>query len=168
MQQLNIHQQKLYSIIEAALAMLGLCLTWYTAGIEGYPQADKPQNGFEDWGWLTLIGVGVVVIMSLMGDKTKAYDANTKKIVIVAFLAISLGAALTFFRLQASTGQQQIQGYIVNAKATAGPGLWICLMAGIIGMAWVSGVLSKLSTPAAAPPNTPSPAAPASNNPPAA
>ena len=164
MQQTNVHQQKLYALIEAGLGLVGLFLTWYTAGIEGFAQTNKSQNGLEDWGFLSLAGVAVVVFVSfLQGDKTKPYDDQSKKIAIAGFLAIALGAIITLLRLPASNGQFQAQGQVINIKTTAGPGLWMTLVAGVIGVLWVTGILNKLSAPQQQqqqPPTTVPPAAP--------
>ncbi len=161
MQQTNVHQQKLYALVEAGFGLVGLILTWYTSSVEGTTQK-VAQNGFEDWGWLSLAGVAVVVFYSfLTGDKTKPYDDNSKKLVLVAFAAIAVGAIITLTRLSQSSGQfQAANGMVITVKTVAGPGLWMTLVAGVLGLAWVSGILNKLSTPStpAAPP--PPPAAP--------
>jgi hypothetical protein len=148
MQQTNVHQQKLYALIEAGLGLVGLFLTWYTAGIEGMAQTNKSQNGMEDWGFLSLAGVAVVVFVSfLQGDKTKPFDDQSKKLAIAGFLAIALGAVITLLRLPSSNGQFQTQNGVITIKTTAGPGLYMTLVAGIIGILWVTGIINKLSAP---------------------
>ena len=170
MQQTNVHQQKLYALIEAGLGLVGLFLTWYTTGIEGFAQNNVTRNGLEDWGFLSLAGVAVVVYASfLVGDKTKPFDAQTKKIAAVGFLAIALGAAITLLRIPSSNGQFQTQNGVVTLKTTAGPGLWMTGVAGIIGILWVTGILDKLSAPkTVAAPGTPAapPAPTTTTNPP--
>jgi hypothetical protein len=170
MQQINLHKQKLLALAEAGIALIALFLTWMTAGVEGFPQADQSKNGLGGWGLLTAVGIAGVAFASLSGDKTKNFDSNSKKIALASFLAIALGAIIYYFRLRSLSGAQQYQNYTLTVKTVAGPGLWMALVAGIIGLAWVSGLLEKLSTPAA--PATPvqtitiNPATPGSSNPP--
>jgi hypothetical protein len=68
-----------------------------------------------------------------MGDKTKEFDANTKKIAMAGFGAIALGALLFFLRINSIGG-----GY---GSVSTGLGLWLCLAAGLAGLAWVFGLI---------------------------
>lgn len=160
MQQINLHQRKLYAMAEAALALIGMLLTW-TNEKNFLTGQTSSQNGFNSWGYLALIGIiGVIVATLLMGDKTKEYDKNTKNIVMGAFALIAAGAIIYFFALGAAEKsaindqQRQLQqlGYQLqngaqSYTANAGPGLWMTFGAGLIGLAWVAGVLDKLATP---------------------
>lgn len=181
MQQINLHQRKLFALIEAALALVAMLLTWTNE--KNYLNGQTAsQNGFNSWGYLTLIGIlGVIVVSILMGDKTKEYDKNGKNIAMGSFGLIALGAIIYFIALNSAEKdvireqQQQLQqlGYQLQTgaesySASPGPGLWMALTAGIIGVAWVAGILDKLnaatraqsSIPPAAPPTIPPPPAP--------
>lgn len=167
MQQINIHKVKLFALAEAAFALIGLFLTWT---MEQYPaqQANQmgfgqmnamtttTQNGFNSWGYLALVGViGVVASVFIMGDKTKDYDQNGKNLSMLSFVLIIAGALIYYFRLTseaknlAALYQQQ---YGINYSASAGMGIWLTLVAGVIGLAWVTGILNKLSAPSTPPP----------------
>lgn len=180
MQNFNLHKVKLFALAEAGIALLGLFLTWTIEKVGGQAMNQMggggmgqmgqmgqmqmmnampatTQNGFNSWGWLSLVGVIVVVLATLMtGDKTKDYDRNSKNIVLAAFLAIAAGALIYYFRLS-SVGKDAAmlyqQQYGISYSASAGIGLWSTLAAGAIGLAWVSGLLNKLNTPP--PPSTP-------------
>lgn len=180
MQNLAIHRVKLYALIEAGLGLLGLFLTWTIEKVGGGQMMNQmgfgqmgqqgqmqmmnampasTQNGFNSWGWLSLVGVIVIVLVSLLtGDKTKDYDRNSRNIALAGFLAIAAGALIYYFRLS-SVGKDAAllyqQQYGISYSASAGIGLWSTLAAGVIGLAWVSGILDKLGTPPPAAPAAP-------------
>ena len=187
MQQINLHQKKLFALIEAGLAFIALLLSWTIENNYVTGQTSS-QNGFHSWGFLTLLGVLGVIAACLMGDKTKDFDKNGKLIALISFAAIALGALIYFFLLGSAEKdqnrllQQQLQqmGYQVQSgpggySAKAGSGLWMALVAGVIGMAWVAGILDKINaatkaksavaaaTTPAAPPPPPTNTAPPSN-----
>ncbi len=182
MQQINLHKTKLVALLEAAFAFIALFLTWTTetltaggqqggggfdlrnfGGQAGFNQMNNmmnqaTQNGFNSWGYLTLVGIiGVFIVTLFMGDKTKDYDKQTKNLVLLSFAAIAAGAIIYYLRLNSVSKEvamvaQQRMGAIYSAKA--GMGLWTALLAGLIGLAWVTGLMNKLGTPAAAPATT--------------
>ncbi len=188
MQQVNLHKTKLVALLEAAFALIALFLTWTTesltaggqqggggfdlrnfGGQAGFNQMNNmmnqaTQNGFNSWGYLTLIGIiGVVIVTLFMGDKTKDYDKQSKNLVLLSFAAVAAGALIYYLRLNSVSKEvamvaQQRMGAIYSAKA--GMGLWTALLAGLIGLAWVSGLMNKLGAPAAAPTSTVQPAQP--------
>jgi len=129
----GLPKQKLYSLIVAGVALLSIFLPWITIklGILGGNSA----NGLRGWGVLSLLSVGVVAAACFMGDKTKEFDANTKKIALGGFGGIALGALLFFIR-KSSYG-----GGMLNDAVGTGFGLWLCLLAGIAGLAWVYGLI---------------------------
>ena len=122
MEQMNFHKQKLYSLIVAGVAFIALILPWMTLPFFG------SANGFKSWGFLSLIGIVGVVIACFMGDKALAFDETSKKISLGSFAAIALGALIFFIRIS-GTGLK------------SGFGLWLCLLAGIAGGAWVMGLI---------------------------
>ncbi|MBL7742152.1 MAG: hypothetical protein JNN00_01650 [Chitinophagaceae bacterium] len=152
MQPAGLHQRKLYAIIEAAIAFLALLLPWtrYKLQMGGFNMfyggggggSIDPDNGFRSWGWLVVIGAIGVVITSLLGDKTKEYDKNMKLGAMGGFALIALGAIIYLTRLS-SIGTLQTQDGIPVTVAS-GMGLWSALVAGLIGLAWVSGILDQL------------------------
>ena len=128
----GLPKQKLYSLIVAGIGLISLFLPWLTfkLGILG----NNSANGLRGWGILSLIGVGVVAAACFMGDKTKEFDANTKKIALAGFGGIALGALLFFIRKSSYAG-------IMSDAVGTGFGLWLCLLAGLAGLAWVYGLI---------------------------
>jgi hypothetical protein len=141
MEKINLHQQKLYSLFGGGLALLGMILPWAVismGGFGGLGGSNQSSNGFGGWGLLTLLGVVGILVSSLMGDKTKPYDANFKLVATGSFGAITLGAFIVFMQL---TGNSTGFGGVKT-----GIGLWFCLIAGVAGLLWVTGVI-KLPPP---------------------
>jgi hypothetical protein len=159
MQQVNLHQRKLYALVEAIIAFIALLLPWtsykITLAFNFFGGGDAslsipPLNGLRSWGFVTLIGIVGVIICSLMGDKLKEYDKNMRLAVMASFGAIALGAIAYLLTLN-SAGPLEANGNPVTINA--GFGLWIALIAGLIGLVWVSGVLDQvMKKPAAATP----------------
>ena len=118
---ISIHQQKLIALIGAAVAFIALLLPWTTLG--GF----MLKNGFEGWGVLALLGVVVIVIISFLGDKTKPYDETFRKIAMGGFGAIVLGALITIIAK--------------DEYVKAGFGVWLSIIAGGAGLAWVAGII---------------------------
>lgn len=163
--------------MEALFAFIALLLPWTKYKMQAFNMFGgggvgqiPSDNGFRSWGWLVIIGVAGVIVFSLLEDKTKDYSANMKLGVMGAFGVIALGAIIYLIALN-NVGSLQTQDG-TPVKAVAGIGLWLALAAGIIGLAWVSGVLSKLSatgksasspTVSAPPPPPPGPPPPPSN-----
>ncbi|MBC7874020.1 MAG: hypothetical protein H7Y01_08490 [Ferruginibacter sp.] len=142
MQQVNLHQQKLFALIIALVAIISLILTWSAKKVAGI----ESQSGFASWGFLSLIGIVGVVVATFMADKMRAYEGITKQIALASFAVVSVGAIVYLIRIM--TGSQTINGYIYknNDLVKPGIGLFICLIAGLAGIALVSGILSKLGT----------------------
>jgi hypothetical protein len=167
MQQVNLHQKKLFALLEAAFAIIALLLPWTTykigqmGGFGGGGNIPS-DNGFRSWGYLVVVGVIGVLICSLLGDKRRDYDNNMKLGAMASFAAIALGAIIYLIRLN-NVGPLQEQNTGAAVTVSAGMGLWLALAAGVIGLAWVSGILSKLNanaTAATAPSSVPGPPPP--------
>lgn len=141
MEQLNLHKQKLYALIIALVAFISLLLPWLTTSYGG------SLNGLRGLGLLTLLGIGAVVALSLMGDKSKEYDANTKKLVMGAFGAIILGALLFLLTKNSTYG-----GGFLGSLLKPGFGLWLCIITGLAGLGLTSGIIK---IPESKPPATP-------------
>jgi hypothetical protein len=131
MEQMNFHKQKLYALIVAAVAFLSLLLPWLTA--KGFGGS---LNGFRGWGILTLLGVIAVSVISFMGDKTKEYDENSKKIAMGGFGVIALGALIFLLTKNSTYG-----GGIFGSIFKPGLGLWLSIIAGLAGLGWIMGLI---------------------------
>ncbi len=151
MENLNVHKQKLYALIVAALAFIALILPWQTVSfaLGGFGGGSRSVNGLRGWGFLSLLGIGAVVVASLLGDKTKEYDATFKKVAMGGFGAIAIGAIIYFIRIR-SVGGAGYQG--VSNKA--GFGLWIDILAGIVGLLWVAGLVKMPENKPPTPPQS--------------
>ena len=119
----QIHKQKLYCLIFAALAFIGLLLPWFSVG---YGFFGVSGNGFRDWGLLSVIGVAGVAAVCWLGDKALPFDDTFKKGALASFGAIVLGALIFLFRIEFH----------------ASFGLWMTMIAGALGLAWVLGKIS--------------------------
>ncbi|HSU27976.1 MAG TPA: hypothetical protein VLJ68_06325 [Chitinophagaceae bacterium] len=150
MENLNLHKSKLYALAIAAVALIAMLLPWQTVKIAfdlggfGGGAGGRSVNGFHGWGWISLLGILAVVAGSLMGDKTKDYDANTKMITLTGFGGIALGAVIFMIRVM---GVKSGNGF----KSSTGFGLFICLVAGVIGLLLVMGLVKMPAKPAAPP-----------------
>ena len=130
MEQLNFHKQKMYALIVALVAFISLLLPWLTTGFGG------SLNGFRGLGLLSLLGIAAVVAFSFMGDKTKEYDANSKKLVMGGFGAMAAGALIFLLTKNSSYG-----GGIFGSIFKPGLGLWLCLITGLAGLALLTGII---------------------------
>ena len=141
MENLNLHKSKLYSLIIAGVALIALILPWVTIKFGGF--GGGSANGLRSWGLLSLLGVAAVAAAAFfLGDKTKDYDENSKKIAMGGFGGIILGAVLFFVRLNSFGG-----GF--SSAVSAGIGLWLALAAGVVGLLLVLGVIKFPSKPSA-------------------
>lgn len=130
---INLHQQKLYALIGGGLSLIALLLPWITVGGVTW------KNGFAGWGILSLLGVLGIIVVSFLGDKTKPYDENFKKYAMAAFGAVVLGALITLFTKNNAVGGMY-RGY-AGGYVKAGFGVWLALIAGGAGLAWVAGLI---------------------------
>lgn len=144
MEQMNFHKQKLYSLIAAGVALIALLLPWISVSFLG---ASQSWNGFRGWGLLSLIGIIGVAGLSLMGNKAETYSPEYKNYVMIAFAAIAVGALLFFLR------KNSVVGGFDNLVDT-GIGLWICLIAGLGGLAFNYGLIKIGDKPSSTTTNT--------------
>lgn len=137
MEQMNLHKQKLYSLIAAGVALFALLLPWVSISVFGGSQS---WNGFRSWGYLCFLGIIGVAVLSLTGNRTEKYTEEYKRYVFIAFAAIAAGAILFFLRKGSIvTGFEN--GAILNDIVKTGIGLWICLLAGLAGVALNYGLI---------------------------
>lgn len=137
MEQVNFHKQKLYSLIIAGIALISLLLPWVSIsmGILG----DQSVNGFRSWGILSLLGVIGVAAACFLGDRSAPFDDTFKNVALGSFAAIALGALL-FFLLKINSGTASI------ISVGSGIGLWLCLVAGVVGVVLVLGKIKLPDT----------------------
>jgi hypothetical protein len=130
MDQLNFHKQKLYALIAAGIAFVALLLPWLNVfGL-------STVNGLRGWGILSLLGViGVVALTFMEKNRSTEYGPENKKYAMIAFGAIALGALLFFLR------KNTLGGGMFNYSVKTGIGLWICLAAGLAGLALLYGLI---------------------------
>ena len=121
----NLHKQRLYSIVVAALALITLFLPWITVGFLG------SLNGFRGWGIFSLLGILGVAVSAFAGDRTLAYDDTMKKLAAGSFGAIALGALIFLLTKNSNYGP----------FAGTGVGAWICLIVGLIGVVLLLGLI---------------------------
>jgi hypothetical protein len=141
MENLNLHKSKLYSLIIAGVALIALFLPWVTIKFGGF--GGTAANGLRSWGLISLLGiVAVAAACYFMGDKTKEFDANTKKIALAGFGGIAAGALLYFLRLNSFGG-----GF--GSAVGSGLGLWLELIAGAGGLLLTLGIIKIPNKPAA-------------------
>jgi multisubunit Na+/H+ antiporter MnhB subunit len=165
MQQLGIHQKKLYAIIEAVFAFIALLLPWTKYNVQGFNMFGgattiPSENGFRFTGWLVLIGAIAVIVCSILNDRSRDYDKNMKYVSMGGFAAIAIGAIAYLISLNSQGALQTQDGLPVSVSA--GMGLWLALAAGIIGLSWVAGILDKLNqkSPSTQPPPSSTPPPP--------
>lgn len=145
---INLHQQKLYALIAAGIAFIALLLPWITIGGVTW------KNGFAGWGILALLGVLTIIVISFLGDKTRQYDENFRKVAMAAFGVIVLAALITLM-----TKNNAVGGMYGGNFVKAGFGVWLSIIAGGAGLAWMAGLIKfppqKSSTTPATPPPPP-------------
>jgi hypothetical protein len=157
---LNLHMQRIVTLIIAAVILIFLFLPWLKKSAQGYQTTT--YMGFAIWGGIVCaVGVAGVIVTCLMGDRLQPFTKQTKVIAMVCFGIILLIAIIAAI---ASSGTEQAQNeyyQIVEQKKSAGIGAWLTIVAGAAGLAWVSGILNQLmagrtTSPASfSPPPTP-------------
>jgi hypothetical protein len=128
----GLAKQRLYSLIVAGVGLISIFLPWVTIRYGGF--SGGSVNGLHSWGLISVIGVGVVAAACFMGNKAAGFDANGKKMAMAGFGAMVVGALLFFLRINSFGGG-------ISSAVHAGLGLWICIAAGLAGLAWVMGFI---------------------------
>jgi hypothetical protein len=127
----NLHKQRLYLLILAGVALIALFLPWFTVSAGGFGGISK--NGLNSWGLLVLIGVGVAAAACFMGNRALPLDDQGKKLALGGFGGIVGGAAIYLIRVM-TVGTSYV-------KASPGLGLFLALIAGVVGLLWLLGVI---------------------------
>lgn len=126
MENLNFHKRKLYALILAAAALLGLILPWFSSGSGFWSYA---INGFHSWGLLVLAGVLGIEATCLYGNTQSDFDESKRRFTLYCFVVITAGAVITFIRALTEGASLGIFGI----------GFYLSLAAGVLGTLWILG-----------------------------
>jgi hypothetical protein len=124
MENLNLHKQKLYALILAAVGVIAHLLPWWKFSFGGF--GGYSVNGLHDLGilsFLAFIGAGVVTF--IRGDKTQAYEGQDKTIVAGCFAGAGAIALIQFLR----------------ASSYTSIGIYLAIVAGVAGALLVWGII---------------------------
>lgn len=111
----NLHKQKLYAIVAAAVGLIACFLPWWSFGYTGLYSVSV--NGLHELGILAFLGFIAAGAVSFLGDKTKPFEGQYKMIAAGAFALAALITLIQFLRVTSG----------------ASFGIWISLIAGIAG-----------------------------------
>ena len=129
MEKLNLHKQKLYALIVAAIGVISCILPWWkiSYGGGGFGGGIGVSiNGLHELGWLSFLGfIGAGVVTFVMGDKTKPYEGQEKMIAAICFGAAGAIALIQFLR------QTKFASF----------GIFLAIAAGVLGALWVWGMV---------------------------
>ena len=132
MENLKLHKQKLYALVLAAVGMISCLLPWWKISLGGF--GGYSINGLHELGWLSFLGfIAAGVVTFVMGDKSMAYAGQEKTFAAGAF-AVAGGVALIQFLRQSSYTSF---------------GLYLAILAGVLGALWVWGIVKLPDTPKA-------------------
>lgn len=135
MENLNLHKQKLYTLIIAGVGLISLILPWRT--IRGF----KVATGFNGLGLIALLGVIGVIVAVFMSDKTKPFEGQSKQIALGSFGLIALGAVLVLVT------KASYMGYKISTSP--GFGAFIAIAVGAVGALFLMGIIKAPEKPAA-------------------
>jgi len=128
MDKLNLHKQKLYALIVAAVGLISMFLPWWHISYGGYGGfgggLSVSVNGLRDLGFISLLGFAAAGgVTFAMGDKSKPFEGQPKMIAAASFAAAGLIAVIQFLR----------------QMSYASFGIWIAILAGVGGavLVWV-------------------------------
>lgn len=135
MEQMNLHKQKLYALVIAAVGLIACFLPWWKVSFGsfgGFGGGGYSVNGMHDLGIIAFLGfAGAGVVTFIMGDKTKPYDGQPKMIVAACFGAAALFTLIQFLR------QTRFTSF----------GLYLALLAGVAGALLVWGIIKLPQSP---------------------
>lgn len=90
MNNLNLSIQKISIIIGCILAIVSLFLPWFSVS---YLISDFTQSGYESNGWIALVLLSVILIITIIGDRSEPLPIGLMYIAI-ALLLITSGFGL--------------------------------------------------------------------------
>lgn len=107
----NLHKQKLYALIAAAVGFISVLLPWWSYGFLG------SISGLRDLGVIVFLAFIAAGALCFLGDKTKPFDGQFKLIAAACFAGAALFTLIQFIRLSNGTSF----------------GIWLSLIAGVGG-----------------------------------
>lgn len=117
MENVNLHKQKLYALIVAAVGLISCFLPWWKVSLGGFG-GGYSINGMHDLGIVSFLGfIGAGVVTFVMGDKSKPFEGQAKMIAAACFAGAALFALIQFLRQTSYTSF----------------GLYLAILAGIAG-----------------------------------
>ena len=129
MENLNLHKQKLYAVIIAAIGVISCILPWWHVsfgGFGGYGGGGVSINGLHKLGIVAFIGfLGAGIVPFLMGDKTKPFEGQEKMVTAACFGGAALFTLLTL---------------LFNMKYLSF-GIFLALAVAVIGALFVWGIV---------------------------
>src|ERR1043165_2665798 len=96
----NLHKQKLYALIAAAVGIIACFLPWWSFGLAGFGMS---VSGMHDLGILAFLGFVGAGILSFLGDKTKPFDGQFKMLTAGAFALAALITLIQFLRVSSGS-----------------------------------------------------------------
>lgn len=130
----NYHPLRWYASTIATLASFSLWFTWTKVNeftIDGL--VERTKNGYNDWGFLTVVGIVGVFAAVFIGERTKPFDQNSKIIALASFGVIALGGIIAL----ATSGTNAATGVVTKT----GPGPWIAILLAVVGLVLSSGII---------------------------
>jgi len=125
MENLNLHKQKLYAVILAAIGVVSCILPWWHVSL-GYGYGGISINGLHKLGIVAFIGfIAAGIVPFVFGDKTKPFEGQDKMAEMACF-----GGAAAFTLIT----------MLANMKYMSF-GIFLALAAGVLGLLWVMGIV---------------------------
>lgn len=130
MEQMNLHKQKLYALILAAVGIVSCLLPWWHVSFGGY--GGVSINGLHKLGIITFIGfIGAGIVPFVMGDKTKPFEGQDKLITAACFGGAAAFALIT----------------LLFNMSYLSFGIFLAIAVGVIGALFVWGMVKMPNTP---------------------
>jgi len=121
MGQIKFHNQKLCTLIIAAIGVISCLLPWWSTpsfDFLGQKIGGFSINGMHDMGIIAFLAFVAAGVVSFIGDKAKPFEAQNKLIPAACFAAAALFTLIQFIRISTGTAI----------------GIWLSLLAGIAGV----------------------------------
>lgn len=136
MENLNLHKQKLYSLIIAGVGLIALFLPWAKVSYGGF--GGGSVNGLRGEGLIALLGIAAVAVACFMGDKTKVFEGNMKFVAMGGYGAMILGALIAFLNVSGKG----------RGIVKPGLGIWLEIIVGAVGLLFALGIIKMPEKPA--------------------
>jgi hypothetical protein len=138
MENLNLHKQKLYALIIAAVGIVSCLLPWWHISFGSYGFGGSVSvNGLHKLGIISFIGfLGAAVVPFVMGDKTKPFMGQERLAEAACFGGSAVFTLITL---------------LANMKFLSF-GIFLALICGVVGFAFVWGLIKLPDTKSPPPP----------------